>query len=153
MRKAIKLSIVALASLALVGCGDQEIVTECVRTGEIQDGVSVDFNYKVNSKKGIVLKVQTVEKVTSEDQDYLESFKESVEEMYAPYKDVEHYNYEVIIEGNTLISKTDIEYSKINMDKLIEIDASNSQIIKNGQIKIDDIINLYNSAGATCAKK
>jgi len=153
MRKAIKLSIVALASLALVGCGDKEIVTECVRTGEIQDGVSVDFNYKVTSKNGIVLRIETIEKIISKDSDYLNKFKATAEEIYAPYKDVEHYNYEVIIEGNTLISKTDIEYSKINMDKLIEIDASNSQIIKNGQIKIDDIINLYNSAGATCAKK
>lgn len=153
MRKTVKLSIIALASLALAGCGNQEIVTECVRTGVIKEGVSVDFNYKVNSQNGNVLKVETVEKVISEDKDYLETFKKSVLKMYAPYKDVEHYNYEVTIEGNTLISKTDIDYSKINMDKLIEIDPNNSQIIKNGKIKLDDITNLYNSAGATCSKK
>ncbi len=153
MRKAIKLSIVALASLTLMGCKEKEIVTECVRTGYAQEGVKVDFNYKVTSKNGIVLRIETIEKIISKDSDYLNKFKATAEEIYAPYKDVEHYNYSVNIEGDTLTNKTDIYYAKIDMNKLIEIDSNNSQIIKNGKIKLNDVTNLYNTAGAVCKNK
>ncbi len=153
MKSIVKLSAVIFASLFLTGCGGKEVVTECVRTGTIQEGVEVSFNYKVSSKNDYVLKVETVEKVISDDKDYLNAFKENVEKMYAPYKDIEEYKYEVTVDGNTLISKTDINYEKIDMDKLIEVDSANSQIIKNGKIKLSDVTNLYNSVGATCSTK
>ena len=41
-----------------------------------------------------------------------------------------------------LISKVDINYSKIDTNKLIEIDKANSQIITDGKIKVSSVKNL-----------
>lgn len=152
MKKIVKLSVLVLTSLVFTGCGSKEIITECVRTGTIREGVSVDFNYKVTSKGGVVLKVETVEKVTSQDEEYLKTFKDSILSMYAPYKDIKDYNYEVTIEGDTLVSKTNIDYTKVDTDKLVEIDSANSKLIKNGKVSLDDVTNLYNSTGAVCQR-
>ena len=54
------------------------------------------------------------------------------------------------INGNTFTSTVDIDYEKIDTEKLISIDSSNSQLIKNGKIDINDIKNIYESIGATC---
>lgn len=72
--------------------------------------------------------------------------------MYLPYENLEHYNYSVEIEGNTMISIVDIDYSKIDTDKMIEIDSANSQIINDGKLKLSIIENMYESIGATCTK-
>lgn len=160
MKKIVKLSMAILVSLALTGCGDKkaqtnskELITECVRTATIQEGVSVNLNYKVISKDGIVAKIETVEVVTSDDKSVLENFKKSAENTYSPYKDVKYYDYDITIDKNVLTSKTAIDYENIDTDKLIEIDSANGQLIKNGKVKLDDVTNLYSSIGATCTNK
>ena len=49
-----------------------------------------------------------------------------------------------------VISKVDINYSKIDTNKLIEIDKANSQIITDGKIKVSSVKSLYEKLGATC---
>ena len=73
-----------------------------------------------------------------------------LKDIYSPYKDVEHYEYNVDISGNTLTSTTKIDYSKIDTDQLIEIDSANGTLIKDGKINIEDIRSAYESVGATC---
>ena len=72
--------------------------------------------------------------------------------MYLVYKNVEHYYYDVTISGNTLTSITKIDYSKIDTDKMIEIDSANASLIKNGKIRLTDLRETYESSsvGATC---
>lgn len=145
--------LVGFVLLVASGCGSEKTMT-CTRTMD-QNGMKADLRYEVNYKGSTVSKVKSTEKITIEGDDVtdtLETYKTTVENTYAPYKDVEHYNYNVSVDGNTLTSTVDIDYSKIDTKKMIEIDSANGQLIKDGKINIDDLKSAYSAAGITCEK-
>ncbi|MCI9280047.1 MAG: YehR family protein [Bacilli bacterium] len=151
MKKIMMLIVVSL--FCLTGCGNETKTMTCTRSMN-QNGLGMDLRYEVEYSKNTVTKVKSIEKVTSSSKDVLENYKEAVEAIYEPYKDVEHYNYELKIDGDTLTSTLEVDYSKVDTKKMIEIDSANAQLIKDGKIKIDDIKAMYESSsvGATCTK-
>lgn len=152
MKKIWTLTAVAFVFL-LAGCGakQEEKTMTCTRTAT-QSNMNINLNYEVKYKGNYVTSVKSTEKIISEDTSMLEQYKTMVEETYSPYKDVKYYEYNVSVDGNTLTSIAEIDYEKIDTDKMIEIDSANSQLIKDGKISVDDIESLYNSVGATCKK-
>ena len=144
--------VLGVCSLLLVtGCGNSNNMESmtCTRTMN-QNGIKTSLKYNVEYEGDYVSRIKTVETVETDDTDILNTYKDQIESLYSPYKDVEYYNYSVDVSGNTLTSKTRIDYSKIDTDKLIEIDSANASLIKDGKIKIDDIRTMYESTGATC---
>ena len=69
----------------------------------------------------------------------LNTYKEQIEKIYTPYKDIKYYTYNVTIDGNKLVSTVDINYAKIDTKKLIEIDSANSQLINDGKVKLSSV--------------
>ncbi len=152
MRKLKKIIIlVGICLLFATGCTGKTKTMVCTRNAN-QNGMKVELRYEVEYTKNTVNKVSSTEKIISESKDILETYKKTVEATYSPYKDVEHYNYEVSIDGNTLTSVTEIDYSQIDTDKLMEIDSANGALIKDGKINIDDLRSAYESIGTTCEK-
>lgn len=145
--------IAGLTLMLLTGCGDEtEKTMKCSRTME-QNGIKADFQYTVTYKGSNVVKVSTVEKMEAEDESIdLETIKQTVETTYAPYNELDHYDTKVTVEGNVLTSTADIDYSKVDTEKMIKIDSANGQMIKNGKVNIDDLKAMYEATGATCEK-
>lgn len=148
MKKGILLVILGL--FMLTGCGSVKTM-ECTRTIE-QNNIAMDLRYEIEYKNSYAQRVKSTEKVTTDSKDILDSYKKSIENMYAPYKDIEHYDYNVSIEGNTLTSTADINYAEIDVDKFTKIDSANSQLFENGKVKLDTLIATYEALGATCKK-
>jgi len=123
----------------------------CTKTGK-QNNLEIDLRYEVEYQSDVVEKVKSQEKIKSSTPSVLESYKDSVTSTYAPYKDIEYYNTDLVIDGDTLTSTVIIDYSKIDTKKLIEIDSSIGQILKDGKISISDMQSLYESIGATCER-
>lgn len=146
--------LVALLAMVLVvtGCGNKEEtkVLTCSRSATVTEGVKMELSYKATYKGDYVEVIETEEKIISDNTSILDTYKTAVEKMYAPYKDIEHYNSSVKVDGNTLISTTKINYAKIDTDKLIEIDSANKSLIKDGKIKIEDVRSMYETVGAIC---
>lgn len=115
-----------------------------------QNNIKTNLKYYVEYNDGYVSKVKSVETVESDNSNILNTYKSQIESLYSPYKDIDYYKYNVEIKDNKLISTVNINYEKVDTDKLIEIDSSNGQLIKNGKIKVDDIKNVYEKLGATC---
>lgn len=115
-----------------------------------QLGAEFDLNYFADYKGSYVMNIRSDERITTDDDNVLATYKKKVEETYAPFDAVEYYNYNVEIDGNTLVSTTDIDYSKIDVDKVIKIDPSSSSLIKNGKININTLKKTYETIGATC---
>ncbi|MDD6224215.1 MAG: DUF1307 domain-containing protein [bacterium] len=138
----------------LAGCNNStkkgEKTLTCTMSSEISKDLKTDLSYKITYEGDYVTKLVTQEKVISSDNSTLELYKEQVESLYAPYKKLDHYDYKVTIDGDTMTSDVTIDYSKIDMDKFIEIDESNSALIKNGKVKLEDIKEVYEAIGATC---
>ena len=155
-------SIVALFALVLTqsGCGEKEennnndskdgTVVTCTKTGEAATGVDADLTYQYTEKDGYVQTLHTTEKLTSDNKTYLEAYQSVLEDSYEPYKNIEHYEYEITLKGNTLTSQVTIDYAKIDTDQLVAIDSSNIALIKDGKVAAADLKSLYESIGATC---
>lgn len=144
--------VLGVCSLLLItGCGKSsnfESMT-CTRTMN-QNGIKTSLKYNVEYEGDYVSRIKTVETVETDDTDILNTYKDQIESLYSPYKDVEYYEYNVDVTDNKLTSTVDINYAKVDTDKLLEIDSANGQLIKDGKISVDDIKSVYESLGATC---
>ena len=140
--------------LLVTGCGKEAAgKMVCTRTTNMNN-VEMDLRYEVYYEGNNVNKVQSTEKVISEDAETLQTYQEQVKKIYSSFDNVDHYNYDVSIEGDTLTSTTDIDYTKIDMDQLLKIDSSIEQFLNdNGKIDLDKITQVYEQTGATCSKE
>lgn len=150
------LAIVMVGVFLITGCSSKskDIVNNgnvmtCTRSVN-KNGMKTSLNYKVYYDGDDVTRIKSEESIQMENNKSLKGYKEQIEKVYEPYKNVKFYNYNIAIRGNKLISKVDINYSKIDTNKLIEIDKANSQIITDGKIKVSSVKNLYEKLGATC---
>ena len=137
--------------LLVTGCGNNNSMESmtCTRTMN-QSGIKTSLKYNVKYKGDYVSRIKTVETVETDSSDILNTYKEQIESLYSPYKDVEYYDYNVDVTDNKLTSTVDINYEKVDTDKLLEIDSANGQLIKDGKISVDNIKSVYESLGATC---
>ncbi len=144
--------LVFILILTVTGCGSEknESMT-CTRTTN-QNNIKTSLKYNINYTNDYVTRVKSVETVESSNIDILNTYKEQIESLYSAYKNVKYYEYNVKIEDSKLTSTVDINYEKINTDKLLEIDSANGQLIKDGKIKVSDIKSVYESMGAICKK-
>lgn len=148
--KKIMVAVIACLTLLLVtGCGSEQKTMKCSRSLN-QSGAAFDLQYEVVYTGNYVDIVKSTETVTSDDTELLETYRSSVEELYAPYKDIEHYTYNVSVDGNVLTSKTEINYKEIDTSKMIEVDSANAQLIKDGKVKLDTVKSLYEQMRITC---
>lgn len=152
MKKVKVLLVVLLLGFMVTGCGTKEEKTmTCTRTLN-QQGMKMDLTYTVLYQGDYVKKVKSVEKVTSEDASVLETMKENVEKLYEPYQKIDYYDTKVTIDGNTMTSTADINYEKIDVSKLSEIDSAAGQLFTDGKIKVETLESVYSQLGATCKK-
>ena len=147
------LTIVMIMGVFLfTGCKtEQEKIMKCSRTIN-QSEIKMDLAYNVTYKGDYVTKVESTEKIITDDQDTLELYKTQIENTTSIFKGIKYYDYDIKIDGNTLISTIKIDYEKIDTDELIAIDSSMKQLIKDGKIAVEDIESLYNQLGITCEK-
>lgn len=149
-RKYLFLAVTMLVVFLVTGCSSSEEKTmTCTRTMN-QSGMKTNLNYKVTYSGDYVNRVQSEESIETSDTTTLNTYKEQIEKIYTPYKDVKYYTYNVAIDGNKLVSTVDINYAKIDTKKLIEIDSANSQLINDGKVKLSSVKSLYEQLGATC---
>lgn len=143
------LLLVLLSLCFLTGCSKKMVCTAELS----QDGVDITSKYEATyDKDDKVIKIHTVETIKSDDKDDLESFEKLLKESYSMFDDIKHYDYSIKLSGNKLVSTVDADYSKIDMDKFLEIDDSLETVFKDGHIDIDDLEDMYEAIGAECKK-
>lgn len=150
--KKILLSILLVTICLITGCGTkQEKTMTCTRTLS-QSGIKMDLTYIIKYKDDYVTNLESIETVISDDNNILETYKKEAESIYKPYNGIKYYDYSVEIEGDTLVSTLNINYSKVDTDKMIKVDSSNKQIIKDGKVKLSDVESIYKQIGLNCEK-
>ena len=108
------------------------------------NGMELDFRYEVYYQGNNVNKVKTREKVKSESDVTLKNLESQAKTLYSNFDKIKNYNYSVTIEDNTLISTTNINYQKINIDELLKIDSSINQLLNdNNKIDLEKITKVY----------
>ena len=154
MKKKIILSLVlSIIVLGCTGCNPETGTMTCTMSSYPTEGITLRSTYKAQYKNNSVTELETVEQVIAEDEDNLETYKDRIDELYNGYQELDHYENKTTIEDNTLTSTTTIDYSKVDTDKLIEIDSGNAKLIKDGKVNIDDLQDMYRQNGCNCKKE
>ena len=136
--------------ILLTGCSKPETkTTECTINTEIE-GIKVEGNYKLTYTDLYIDKVEFTEKYTVSDDYLVTTVEETFDSLYKEASNLNHYKYTRETDGLSVSSTVSIDYNKINLDELTKLDTNLKNIIKDGKIEANTIINSYKSYGATC---
>lgn len=154
MKKIKYLLLVLIMIFLITGCQSEETSKTMVCSRTInQDAISMDLKYTVTYKGKYVEKVESIEKITTDDTTVLDAYKQAVETTYQPYSKIDNYSYDVKVDGNTLISTVMADYTKIDYKKMLEVDTANQQIFTDdGKVKLETIESFYTKLGTNCTK-
>ena len=121
----------------------------CTLNNSDTDWINVKGVYTVKYSGEYVNLVDTIETINSENEQWIEYYKNALEETYKPYKNLKFYDYDIKTTKNTLTSKVTINYEKIDMNKFLEINQS-TIFIENGKVSLEKLKSYYELIGATC---
>ena len=146
------LLIVVFVGVLLVGCGNNEKIVKCTSSFN-QNGIDYNATYEIYvDDNDYVKKVVTTEILKSDDENYLEESKESVESLYeSASKEYGGYTYSVNVKGNTLNSKCTIDYTKMNVKKYVEDNPTLTNFADDkNNVKLSGVKEIYSMLGAKC---
>lgn len=166
MKKKVLL-ILGIVLLSLVGCEEENNKTSiisnnekintskmehkhCTRTATASDDIEVSLNYDIYYTGDILNIVHSEEKVTSSKKENLDLYEESYKKISEYYKDLEYYDFEVTRDENSTAAKITINYDKVDIGKLLDIEGEEDNIIENGQAKLDKWMELSKKFGTSC---
>lgn len=158
--KMIKLILVFVLTIFITGCGESDRVVlepdyqgegtlNCTREGELEGG-SVNFRYEVDYRDGYITKLHSIEKVNSSDKELLDTYEDAYRNIFAVYKDLNYYDNKVTRNDQSVVSDTIINYEKIDMEKLLEIEGEEDNVIEDGKVKVDTWLGFAKKFGTTC---
>ena len=149
-KKILLFSSIFIFLVLITGCSkESENLMTCTRSMN-QNSIKTNLKYNISYEGKYVTRIKSIETVETDSEDILNNYKSQIESLYSPYSDVDYYKYSVERKDHKLTSTVDINYEKIDTDKLLEIDSANGTLIKDGKINIDDIKSVYENLGATC---
>ncbi len=156
MKKYFKLFTLVIALLLLTGCGADDtvkLVKTCRATQTDPTGnYKIESEYKVYGKNDVVEKVETIETVTSNNKDLLDTFEEQINSTYEGLNSTYGgYDYKVTNENGKVVSKTTIDYNKMNLKKFVEDNTSMKEYVNSdSKILVKGIEKIYQALGAVC---
>lgn len=121
-----------------------------------EDGIEYKLEYSATYKNRKVIKVKSIERITLDeaDEELLEEYRTALKELYSEYNELDYYENNISIKDTTLNSVTTINYQKIDMNKLLDIDSSIEKIVdKNNNVLVTKLKKQYQSTGAICHYK
>ena len=149
----------------LTGCGEEtkeDVIQEVPKQATVHcelssrdviNGYETTAEYTIYYTGDYVDKVDTVETVTSESEEFLDTMEEYVNTTYeATNSAYGGYTYEVTREDGKVVSNVTIDYDKMNLEQYATDQSSLAQYIEDGKFLVDGIIEIYETAGATCEK-
>lgn len=125
-------------------------VLNCTTPAAANDGIDVTLNYFVTYKRGNILELHSVAKITSSDQNNLDIYEKSYQSISDNYKNLKYYDTSIVRDSNTLTYDVTINYDKIDVDALLDIEGEEDNIIDNGKAKLSLWLDLAGKMGTTC---
>ena len=154
MMKILRSSIVLVMVLLLAGCGSNSSVSsdgvkKCTRTGTVTNG-STEMNYEVYYKGEYVVLLHSTEKIISDSSSVLDTYEEAYKNIFKQYEGLEYYDNKVTRSSNSVTNEITINYEKIDMGKLLDIEGEEDNVIENGKVKLDTWLSFAKKYGVTC---
>ncbi len=122
---------------------------KCSRQANAMSGLSADLNYYVSYTKGIINTLHSVEKVSGDNQDALDEYEEAYKKLKDNYKDIKYYDFTVTRDEKSVTNDIVINYDKVNIKKVIEVEGSEIYDNKN-RPTLKKWLKLGEKSGLTC---
>ncbi len=108
------------------------------------------FQYTIDYNNDKILKLHSIEGITSTDSSILDTYYDSYEKISSYYKDLKYYDTNVTRKNNTVTWDTIINYEKIDINALLALEGEEDNIIKNGQASLTLWLELAKKVGTAC---
>ena len=161
-----RVSIVIILFLVILLCGceskDNEVIinnkpintskTEhkhCTREATL-DGGEVKLEYDIYYTGDVLNLLVSKEKIISSSEDILNTYEEAYKKIHLNYEKLENYDTSVVRGDTTVLSTISINYDKVDIDRLIEIEGEEDNIFINKVPKVDKWLELAKKFGTTC---
>ncbi|MBQ8131067.1 MAG: DUF1307 domain-containing protein [Bacilli bacterium] len=128
-------------------------ILTCTREATGMNESEVKLSYEVSYNAGYITKLHSMEQVTTKDNETLNTYKQAYENIFKNYKDLKYYTNTITVEDNTVISDTVIEYDKVDLEKLKEIENTKDSVIKDGKVALKDWLEFAEKFGTKCTEK
>lgn len=124
----------------------------CTREGSASDGITPSFNYYIKYENDNIIELHSVEMITSTNQDSLDEYETAYQNINNYYKGLKYYDTEVVRTDNSVTRDTVINYDKIDIKKLLDIEGEEDNIIENGKAKLSIWLEFASQFGTTCTE-
>lgn len=140
--------------LLVAGCGKAEkkgSITCTYSTNDVINGYKLEARYTLNYSGDYATSVDTEEIVTSENEDILKTFEDTLNQTYSATDNAYGgYDFKVTNENNKVVSKVTIDYTKMDIASLAKDQPSLASYIKNDRLTVEGVKSIYTTMGATC---
>lgn len=146
-----------------VGCNQEQVKVEnqsentnsmvhehCSRVGSAGAGNSVSLEYDLYYQGDVLQLLQSHEEVFSSDQELLDTYENAYRSIHNNYKNLEYYETSLVRNDASVSSNMTIDYGKINIEQLIEIEGEEDNIFENNVPLVSKWKELAKRVGTKC---
>ena len=161
-----KISIIVcllLISIILCGCEEKKkliINNEPINTSSMEHkhctreatatGAEVKLEYDIYYTGDVLNLLISKEKIISSSEDILNTYEEAYKNIHNNYIGLDYYDTSVDRGDTTVLSTISINYDKVDINKLIEIEGEEDNIFENNIPKVSKWLELSKKFGTTC---
>ena len=166
MKKNKIIFIVIIFTLIITGCGhkkpSKDVIESkdqlnnksgsmsCTRQVNAPSGVKPTPSYDITYKNNEILVLHSIEGIESSTKENLDEYEEAYKKINNNYKGLKYYDSKVTRTDNSVTRDTTINYEKININKLLEIEGEEDNIIENGKASLKLWLKFAKKFGTTC---
>ncbi len=158
IRKFKKVGIFLVCGLVLICTGCEASVSnaggsgviQCSRVGTI-DGATSQMFYELYYDGEYLTVLHSSEQVLSDDEEILDTYEAAYKNIYKAYEGLKYYDAEVIRDSDSVITDVTINYEKIDIDALLDIEGSEDNVIdEDGKVKLQTWLDFAETFGVEC---
>lgn len=165
MKKLSRLLILFVPIIFITGCNSENYKKDneydmselnhvsCTRDAYVDDEdttVDIDINIYYDDE-GYIKIFNSKEEIKSNSSEVLDEYEQAYKNIYKEYESIKYYDNIVTRDNNKVTSTTIINYGKVDMDKIMEIEGKEDNVkVVDGKIKISDWKDFAKKYGTTC---
>ena len=123
----------------------------CTREATVEGGTG-KFTYIIKYKGDNLTSIYSEESITSEDSAVLKEYEDAYNNIDSNYEGIDNYICTVKKTGDTVVHVIDIDYEKVDIKKIVEIEGEEDNIFENNKPKLSKYFELIKKMGITCSE-
>lgn len=123
----------------------------CSRNATVEGGEG-KFYYLIKYKGENITSIYSEESITSDDESILKEYSDAYVSIDSNYKGIKNYFTEVKKENDTVIHIINIDYKKVNVKDIIEVEGEEDNIFEDNKPKLSKYLSLIKKMGITCSE-